>query len=255
MPDPEREQRPAPAQQQERKPMLAPKSDMRHSAGLLPRNLAGLAAAAVLTAGLAAALVFRGNVNPGPPAPQPQQTQAAEMAPAPAAAPADNTLPAVPVVRTIGAQAVDRKQIERMVAELNNRAMDAIKKAAPNAKFTSVPSGWPAGATPNMAALAPVDCPGCADGLDGAKGQANTLPTGTYFIDAKYDRTGIKQNFMGLCDGKYMYEIKNPAAKARQISIITQQGETWNFRLGPGKSNTVKSSTEFIGGSYSLTWK
>jgi len=280
-PEPEKVQPPA-QEQNERKPMLAPTGGAQPLPGTGRRNFFGLATVAALSIGLSAALVFRGGTKAPPPAPVQVQAVTESLPGHPL--PELPTVPApqaqienqggqaslMPILLDSGHPAYDffrpgqkKADMARKIELLNSLAKEALKTAH-GEKPSSAMQGILAeleqtaaapGRSARPAAAPAENCQSCQNSLAARRGQANTLPTGTYFIGQRSPLNGLKQNFIGMCDGKYVYEFRNPSAKARNVNIITQAGETWDFRLGPAESSSVKSSTEFIGGSYSVTWR
>ncbi|OGS13151.1 MAG: hypothetical protein A2234_02335 [Elusimicrobia bacterium RIFOXYA2_FULL_58_8] len=97
------------------------------------------------------------------------------------------------------------------------------------------------------AAAAPVPCTiNCKGAVSGTKTRANTLQGGKSFAQQE-----ISTVYTGICEGKHVYDYTNRTPnKTIGIKVVTSGGETWSFTLPPGGKTSIKSSTEFTGGTF-----
>jgi len=269
--------------QGERMPMPAGPDSAQRATGET-RNRLGLAAAAILTAGLAAAIVFKGDLRPAqhmaPPAEPPAtpivQVQAPVARPAikaPAeppqfpelgeSAPAAMEKPALdgfsgpqPFFNSSEAETIPKiAQLQPFNTEAPAQAPSANKTVLPAAAQLTprlLPGGGNSATTPaealkGVTSTVPGYCPAChAGAILGTKTRANALQAG----EGKAQNE-IATRYLGTCEGKYVYEYTNETSNMTiGMKILTGGGEVWTFTLKPGEKTSLKSSTQFTPGTY-----
>ena len=251
-------------------------------AGERSANRFGLVAAAILTAGLAAAIVFRGDFRQAqqaapaqqetvqaaagtplakapPPLPSPAQfpsempTDGTPGSPVETIAPAPNSYSnALPFFSSEDEQVIPKTSAlqpyntspppAQRTAAVGN-VLPAAGRLTPRLQpVTGVQGGFSKVLT---AAAAPVPCTNCKGAVAGTKTNASLLGGKTY---VQFD---VATTYGGVCDGKYVYDYANLTTnKTIGIEVRTSGGESWTFTLKPGQKTSLKSSTEFTDGSY-----
>jgi hypothetical protein len=270
----------------ERMPMPAGPGTARRQAGEKSSNAFGLAAAAILTAGLAAGIVFRGDlrrVKHDVPA-QPPAVQVIVKAPLakapPAAAPAARVEPPseLPSLVTSGSpvetaapapgsfsspqpffSSEEDPAVPKIAAlqPYNNGAEPARQPGAARPVLPAAnrltprlqPSGGQYAAYPaGAAAAAPVSRGVCTSCKNAVSG---TKTTSALQGGETYAQHEIGVNYGGVCDGKYLYDYTNLTSNMTiGMKIVTSGGEAWTFTLKPGEKTSIKSSTEFTSGTF-----
>jgi len=270
----------------ERVPMPAGPGTSRRSAGEKSSSNFGLVAAAILTAGLASAIVFKGDLRhtkpavPAlPPAAHALVKEPLSKAPPAPAAPARVTpaqLPSeLPTAGTPGtpvetaAPAPD--SFSSPLPFFSSEEDAAIPKASALQPYDNgaEPARQPASASPvlpaaarliprmqpggGQAAASPVGttpvsrgvCTSCKSAVSGTK-TSSTLQGGPSYVQHE-----IGVNYVGVCDGKYVYDYTNLTSNMTiGMKIVTSGGEAWTFTLKPGEKTSIKSSTEFVGNTF-----
>ena len=266
----------------ERVPMPAGPGTARRQAGEKSFGGFGLVAAAILTAGLASAIVFRGDLRQAKPAftAQPPAVQVviakprAKAPPAPAAAaqppselpsfvtsgsPVETAAPApdsfsspqpffsseeeAAVPRTAALQPYDKSSEPAQQPAAARPVLPAANRLTPRLQPVG-PAGIPraAGGLAAMPAAGP--CTNCKSAVSGTKTNA-TLQGGETFVQHE-----VGTVYTGLCEGKYVYEYTNLTTnKTIVMRVVTSGGESWTFTLKPGEKTAIKSATEFSGGT------
>ena len=112
-----------------------------------------------------------------------------------------------------------------------------IPRLQPGGRTAAVPR---AGGLPSSG-----PCTTCKTAVSGTKTKA-ALQGGESFIQNE-----ISTTYTGVCEGQYVYEYANLTSnKTIGMKVITSGGEAWTFTLKPGQKTSIKSSTEFISGTY-----
>ena len=274
----------------ERVPMPAGPGASRRTDGGNSTNWFGLAAAAILTAGLAAGIVFRGDLR--------QAKQAVQAQPPAMQVVVDQPLTKAPPVPPAAAS-VARVQPPSEPPSIGTPGSPVAEAASPSGGFSSpLPffSSDEDEAVPSIPALQPYEdsaepaqrsaaarpvLPAAIrliPRLQPAGGQAAAITRAGYGLAAmpasgpcttcKSAVLGTKTNselqggknyiqheistvYTGVCEGKYVYEYANLTAnKTIGMKVITSGGEAWTFTLRPGEKQSIKSSTEFGGGNF-----
>lgn len=268
----------------ERVPMPAGPGRPEGKAGGNNLNRFGLVAAAILTAGLAGAIVFKGDLRPAqhsalqaaaPAAPvtQVQAPVARHMVKAPAepplfpelgeSAPIGINTPAPegfsapqPFFNSGETESIPRiSQLQPYNTEPAAQQPAANRNVLPAAAQLTprlLPGGGntaaaPASALKGVASAVPGYCPAChAGAIQATKTRANALQSG----EGKAQNE-IATRYLGTCEGKYVYEYTNETSNMTiGMKILTGGGETWTFTLKPGEKTSLKSSTQFTPGTY-----
>ncbi|MCX5793569.1 MAG: hypothetical protein NTY45_15320 [Elusimicrobia bacterium] len=285
---PEMQPMPAPSPG-ERAPMPAGPGSGRRPAGEKSGSRIGLAAAAaILTAGLAAALVFKGEPRqaqqaaqqaaPEPPAavqvvvPEPLSKAPPEPAsfvlpgslPAEAVKPAPDSfsspLPFFSSGDSAAVPKVSALQPLQPARDLEPAQRTAAARTVLPAAGRLTPRLQPAaggqagvargfaGIPRGLAAAAAAGQP-CTACDKGAVTGARTRAT-LQGGEGKMQRE-ISTVYAGVCEGKYVYEYTNLTSnKTIGMKVVTSGGETWTFTLRPGEKTSLKSSTEFNSGTF-----
>lgn len=287
-PDPELQPggiaRPGPG---ERVPMPAGPGTARRQAGANRYNGLVLAAAAILAAGLAGAIVFRGDLRHAgqalpaqPPAVQvvvKTPSKAPPALPAPAARvqppselpslvtsgnPVETASPApgglsspMPFFNSEDEQVVPRVsalQPYGAAAEPGRQAVSArpVLPAANRLVPRLQPAGGRTAAVPRAGGgLAALPASGPCPTCDSAV--PGTKTDATLQGGESFVQHEVSTVYTGLCDGKYVYEYANLTTnKTIGMKVLTSGGESWSFTLRPGEKTNIKSSTEFSGGNF-----
>ncbi len=274
----------------ERVPMPAGPGSPRRAGAEKSFNGFGLVAAAILTAGLAGAIVFRGDIrNAAPPsAAQPPAVQVVVTEPSKAPPVALAPAPVAPIqlpseLSSLGAPGSPVETIAQTPHSLsspmpffssdeaevipktsalqpyeNSRkpaqqpasarpVLPAADQLTPRLQPRGIRPVWTPRANAGLAAL-PAAGPctiNCAGAASGSKTNA-ALQGGESFVQHE-----VSTVFMGLCEGKYIYEYSNLTVnKTIGMKVVTSGGEAWTFTLKPGDKTSIKSSTEFVGNSF-----
>ena len=271
----------------ERVPMPAGPDTARRQAGGKSSNTFGLAAAAILTAGLAGAIVFRGDlrhVKPAvpsqPPAVQVVFARPQPKAAAPASAPVSRVQPPseLPSLVTSGSpvetaapapdnfsspqpffNSEEEPAVPKMAAlqPYNNGARPAQQPGAARPVLPAAnrltprlqPSGGQYAAYPaDATATAPVSRGVCTSCKSAVSG---TKTSSTLQGGTTYEQHEIGVKYGGVCEGKYLYDYANLTSNMTiGMKIVTSGGEAWSFTLKPGEKTSIKSSTEFTSGTF-----
>ncbi len=273
----------------ERVPMPAGPGTSRRPAGEKSANIFGLAAAAILTAGLAAGIVFKGDLRPMkravaalPPAAQGIVKEPLSKAPpapaaparvAPAQPPSELPTPGTPgsPVETV-APAPD--SFSSPLPFFNSEEDAVIPKTSALQPYNngSEPAKQPVLARPVLPAanrLVPRLLPAGGQYAASPAGATATTPvsrgvctscknavsgtktSSTLQGGQSYVQHEIDVNYGGVCDGKYIYDYTNLTSNMTiGMKIVTSGGEAWVFTLKPGEKTSIKSSTEFIGDTF-----
>lgn len=250
-------------------------------AGEKSANRFGLVAAAILTAGLAAAIVFKGDfrqpqqaapaqtesvqavaetplAKAPPPLPSPERplyetpTDGTPGGPVETIAPAPNAnLNSLPffssedeqvVPKTSALQPYNTSPQPGQRSVPAGNVLPAAGRLIPRLQPVTGAQDFSKGLVP---AAAPGPCVSCKGAVAGTKTSAS-LQSGTSYVQHE-----IATTYGGVCDGKYVYDYKNITSnKTIGMEVRTSGGESWNFTLKPGQKTSIKSSTEFTGGNY-----
>ncbi len=267
----------------ERVPMPAGPGTSRRPAGERSSNIFGLVLAAVLAAGLASGIVFKGDVSRAKQA-APAQTNKVQViskealaeaapvslsrepvnpvlppselatletpgSPVETTAPAPRSIPSpLPFFNSEEAAVVPKTAA---LQPYNNSSEPAQNPASAGPVLPAAsrlaprlrPMGGPAGAL--AAPVSPGACTSCAGAVAGVKTSA-ALQGGEGFIQHE-----ISTTYAGLCEGKHIYDYVNLTSnKTIGMKVVTSAGEAWTFTLKPGEKTSLKSSTEFTGGNF-----
>lgn len=251
-------------------------------AGEKSANRFGLVAAAILTAGLAAAIVFRGDFRQAQQA-APAQQEAVQTAtqtplakappplPSPARFPAElptDGTPGSPVeivtpapsshLNALPFFSSEDEQVVPRTADLQpyntspqpaqrtvsaGNVLPAAGRLTP--RLQPVTAGQGGFSKVIAAAAAPGPCTDCKGAVAGTKTNSS-LQSGTSYVQHE-----IATTYGGVCDGKYLYDYTNLTPnKTIGMEVRTSGGESWTFTLKPGQKMSIKSSTEFTGSNY-----
>ena len=274
----------------ERVPMPAGPGTRRRTAGEKSASSSGLAAAAILTAGLAAAMVFRGDFRQAaqPAAAQPPAVQVIVKAPLPkapaaaipqvpvtpvqppselpsvgtpgspvetaATAPAglssplpffssdeEDSVPKVTALQPYGAEPAHPAVSARPVLPAADRLVPRLQPAPGGRSAALSGAGGARGLTVDASGV----CTTCKNAVSGVK-TSSPLQRGESYIQHE-----ISTVYMGVCEGKYVYDYTNLTSNMTiGMKVLTSGGESWTFTLKPGEKTSLKSSTEFNPGTY-----
>lgn len=273
----------------ERVPMPAGPGTLRRTAGEKRSGVFGLAAAAVLTAGLAAAIVFRGDFRHAyhaapvqPPAVQVVVKEPLAKAPLAPIRPApvspvrvpselpsfqgmggpvetvtpapDNSSSPQPFFSSEESEVVPRTvalQPYENGAEPAQRPVSAraVLPAANRLTPRLQPGGQMAAVPRAAGGLAALPASGPCTTCDSAV--AGTKTDAALQGGESFVQHEVSTLYTGLCEGKYVYEYANLTTnKTIGMKVLTSGGESWTFTLRPGEKTNIKSSTEFSGGNF-----
>jgi hypothetical protein len=266
--------------------MPAGPGTLRRHAGGKSFNGFGLVAAAILTAGLASIIVFKGDLRQARHAAPAQPTAAQVSVPGPLAkappplshSPAPVQPPSEqPSLGTPGspveAAAPAADSFSSPTPFFSSEEEAAVPRTAALQPYekSSEPGMQPAQARPVLPAanrLIPRLQPGGQTAaVPRAAGALAALPAAGPCTNCKSAVSGTKTNatlqggesyvqhevstvYTGVCEGKYVYEYTNLTAnKTIGMKVVTSGGEVWTFTLKPGEKTALKSATEFSGGN------
>ena len=261
--------------------------DFRRAGGGKSFNGFGLAAAAILTAGLAVGIVFRGDLHRAAPpdAAQPPAVQVVVKSPvskaqpaAPAAAPVQRVQPplelpslmtsgspvetAAPAANTSSspmpffsaddAEVIPKTQALQPYGQEPANQSAAARPVLPAAERLTPrlqPVGGQAAGIPRAAGLAALPAAGPCTNCEGAVEGSRT--NDTLQGGESFVQHEVGTSYKGICDGKYLYEYFNRTTnKTIGMRVVTSGGEAWSFTLRPGEKTSIKSSTEFVGNTF-----
>ncbi len=266
----------------ERVPMPAGPGSGRGRAGEKSVSRLGLAALAIFSAGLAVVIVFKGDFRKAQPA-APEVTAAVQVsveAPRPKApsvpslsvappseapslgtpgSPVETITPApgfssplpffnseenegVPKVSAL--QPYNNSPVPSQRSATSGTVLPAAGQLTPRLQPAA---GGQAGLSRGLtAAASPGPCPSCEGAVPGTKTRANALQGGK-----TYQQDEISTTYMGLCEGKHVYDYVNLTTNMTiGMKVVTTGGEAWTFTLKPGQKTSLKSSTEFTSGTF-----
>lgn len=258
-------------------------------AGEKSDNRFGLVAAAILTAGLAAAIVFKGDfrqaqpavparqeavqadaetppVKAPPPLPSPERlpsempTDGTPESPVETITPAPNThLNALPFFSSEDEQVVPKTsalqpyntspQPAQRTVSAGN-ILPAAGRLIPRLQPVAGGQAAPVnGPAGYSKGLAAAAAPGPCASCKGAV--SGTKTNSSLQGGTSYVQHEVATTYGGVCDGKYLYDYTNLTSnKTIGMEVRTSGGESWTFTLKPGQKTSIKSSTEFTSGSY-----
>lgn len=267
--------------------MPAGPGTLRRQAGGKSSNNLALAAAAILAAGLAFGVVFKGELRRPAQAVPPQpaavlviakETPAKAPSAPRAAAPAVQPPSELPSLVTSGSpvetaapaagsfssplpffNSEEDAVIPRTAAlQPYDNGQEPVQRPvlarpvlpAANRLTPRLQTGGTAGAVPRAAAgLAAMPAAGpCTNCKSAVEGTKTDAALQRGESFVQYEVSTV---YTGLCEGKYVYEYKNLTAnKTIGMKVVTGGGEVWTFTLKPGEKTALKSATEFTGGNF-----
>jgi len=273
----------------ERAPMPAGPGSARHSSGEKSSHRLGLLAAAILTAGLASAIVFRGDFRQAQqaalPPPAVEVSVQAPLAKAPPPLPAPAAVARVqppselPSFITSGSPAEETARpapnsYSSPLPFFSSEEEQVVPKVTNLQPYGAAPAGSPqAGAArpvlPAANRLTPRLQPSRGGGLAGfsrgpASAGAAAVPCascpkaapgsrtdGSLQGGRSYVQNEVTLSYAGPCDGKFAYDYKNVTSNLTiGMEVRTTGGESWTFTLRPGQTKSIKSATQFAPGTY-----